>query len=46
VRRLKAQNALVNTWTVNEPKLAAAYALFGVDSIISDCPGRILAALS
>lgn len=45
VRRLKAQGALVNTWTVNDPVLARAYALFGVDSIISDCPGEILAAL-
>lgn len=45
VRRLKAQGALVNTWTVNDPTLARAYALFGVDSIISDCPGKILAAL-
>jgi glycerophosphoryl diester phosphodiesterase len=45
VRRLKTQGALVNTWTVNDPILAAAYAVFGVDSIISDCPGKILAAL-
>ena len=45
VRRLKAQGALVNTWTVNDPVLARAYAAFGVDSIISDCPGKILAAL-
>jgi glycerophosphoryl diester phosphodiesterase len=45
VRRLKAEGALVNTWTVNDPTLARAYAAFGVDSIISDCPGAILAAL-
>jgi glycerophosphoryl diester phosphodiesterase len=45
VRRLKEQGALVNTWTVNDPVLARAYAVFGVDSIISDCPGKILAAL-
>lgn len=45
VRRFKTQGALVNTWTVNEPVLARAYALFGVDSIISDCPGKIVAAL-
>ncbi|MFZ5893781.1 MAG: glycerophosphodiester phosphodiesterase [Myxococcota bacterium] len=45
VRRLKAQGALVNTWTVNDPTLARAYALFGVDAIISDCPGKILASL-
>ncbi|MGC4089662.1 MAG: glycerophosphodiester phosphodiesterase family protein [Polyangiaceae bacterium] len=45
VRRLKARGALVNTWTVNDPALAAAYARFGVDCIISDCPGKILQAL-
>jgi len=45
VRRFKGVGALVNTWTVNEPTLARAYAAFGVDSIISDCPGKILAAL-
>lgn len=46
VRRLKQAGALVNTWTVNDPILAAAYAVFGVDSIITDCPGKILGALS
>jgi glycerophosphoryl diester phosphodiesterase len=45
VERLKADGALVNTWTVNAPELAVAYALFGVDSIISDCPGKIRVAL-
>ncbi|HET9930680.1 MAG TPA: glycerophosphodiester phosphodiesterase family protein [Polyangiaceae bacterium] len=45
VRRFKAQGALVNTWTVNDPVLARAYGVFGVDSIISDCPGKILAEL-
>jgi len=45
VRRLRRAGALVNAWTVNEPALAVAYARFGVDSIISDCPGRILEAL-
>lgn len=46
VRRWKRAGALVNTWTVNDPVLAAAYAAFGVDAIISDCPGRILSALA
>lgn len=45
VRRLKRAGALVNTWTVNDPVLAAAYARFGVDSIISDCPGLVLGAV-
>jgi glycerophosphoryl diester phosphodiesterase len=45
VRRLKRAGALVNTWTVNDPVLAAAYAEFGVDAIISDCPGKLLGAL-
>jgi glycerophosphoryl diester phosphodiesterase len=40
-----AQNALVGTWTVNEPALALAYEQFGVDAIISDYPGRIREAL-
>jgi glycerophosphoryl diester phosphodiesterase len=46
VRRLKRAGALVNTWTVNDPILAAAYAEFGVDALISDCPGNIRSALS
>lgn len=44
VSRLKAEQALVNTWTVNDPELARAYANFGVDALISDCPGKLLAA--
>lgn len=46
VRRLKLAGALVNTWTVNDPILAAAYARFGVDAIISDCPGLVLGAIA
>lgn len=40
-----AAQALVGTWTVNDPALALAYDRFGVDALISDCPGRIRAAL-
>lgn len=45
VQSLKQRGALVSTWTVNDPVLAKAYARFGVDAIISDCPGEILAGL-
>ncbi len=46
VREYRTAGALISTWTVNEPILAAAYAVFGVHAIISDCPGKILGALS
>lgn len=46
VRRFRQSGALVNTWTVNDPSLAASYASFGVDSIISDCPGALLKSLN
>lgn len=46
VRRFRQAGALVNTWTVNDVTLAAAYSSFGVDSIISDCPGKVLASLA
>jgi glycerophosphoryl diester phosphodiesterase len=42
---LRAGGALVNTWTVNDPERAAALAELGVDAIISDTPGAILARL-
>jgi len=45
VQSLQRSGALVGTWTVNDPALALAYARFGVDLIISDVPGQILAAL-
>jgi glycerophosphoryl diester phosphodiesterase len=45
VERWKRGGGLVNTWTVNDPALARGYAELGVDSIISDVPGAILAAL-
>jgi len=46
VARLKRANFLVNTWTVNEPARARELARIGVDAIISDVPGKILAALA
>jgi glycerophosphoryl diester phosphodiesterase len=46
VSRWKRGGGLVNTWTVNDPLLATGYAALGVDAIISDVPGRILAALT
>ncbi len=42
---LRAGGALVNTWTVNDPERAAALAELGVDAIISDTPGTLLARL-
>jgi len=44
--RLKRADFLVNTWTVNDPERAKVLARIGVDAIISDTPGAILAALS
>jgi len=46
VARLKRAHFLVNTWTVNEPSRARELARVGVDAIISDVPGKILAELS
>ncbi|MDQ2646489.1 MAG: glycerophosphodiester phosphodiesterase [Myxococcota bacterium] len=46
VERWKRGGGLVNTWTVNDPVRAREYAELGVDSIISDVPGKILAALA
>jgi glycerophosphoryl diester phosphodiesterase len=37
--------ALVNTWTVNDPAEAVRLSELGVDAIISDNPGAILAGL-
>lgn len=37
--------ALVNTWTVNDPAEAVRLSELGVDAIISDNPGAMLAAL-
>ena len=46
VARLKRANFLVNTWTVNEPARARELSRIGVDAIISDVPGKILAELA
>lgn len=46
VRRLKALGLTVSVWTVNEAREAVDLAALGVDSLISDAPGEILAALS
>jgi glycerophosphoryl diester phosphodiesterase len=35
----------LGTWTVNDPARAVALQALGVDTIISDCPGQVLAAL-
>lgn len=41
----RSRNTLVGVWTVNDPARAQALALLGVDYIVSDNPGRLLAAL-
>jgi glycerophosphoryl diester phosphodiesterase len=45
VARWHRGGALVNVWTVNDPAAARRLAALGVDTIISDVPGKILAAL-
>lgn len=44
--RWKRRGAFVNTWTVNAEDEARKLAELGVDAIISDRPGAILAALA
>ena len=46
VARLKRADFLVNTWTVNDPSRARELAHIGVDALISDVPGKILAELA
>lgn len=36
---------LVNTWTVNDGEQARQLSRLGVNAVISDCPGKILAAI-
>lgn len=42
----KAIPAAVNTWTINDPDEARRLAALGVDTIISDVPDTILAAIA
>ncbi len=46
IARWKRRGAFVNTWTVNVEDEARNLAALGVDAIISDRPGAILAALA
>ena len=45
VQRDKSRGALVNVWTVNDPERACQLSRYGVDAIITDVPGLILARL-
>ncbi len=45
IAALRAQGALVNVWTVNDPDRARELADAGVDGLITDTPRRILNAL-
>jgi glycerophosphoryl diester phosphodiesterase len=45
IRRWKKRGALINVWTVNDPTEARDLAALGVDGIVSDHPGEIVAAL-
>jgi glycerophosphoryl diester phosphodiesterase len=45
MRAWRSRQALVGTWTVNEAERARELAALGVDYIVSDRPGAILAAL-
>jgi glycerophosphoryl diester phosphodiesterase len=46
VARLRAAGALVNVWTVNDGEEARRLAAAGVDGLVSDVPGEVLAALA
>lgn len=45
VQRLKGLGLTVSVWTVNEAREARDLAALGVDSLISDVPGEVLAAV-
>lgn len=45
MRAWRSRQALVGVWTVNEPARARKLADLGVDYLVSDCPGAILAGL-
>lgn len=44
--RIKRRHTLLNVWTINDPERARALSRMGVDAIISDVPGKILAGLA
>jgi glycerophosphoryl diester phosphodiesterase len=46
VARWHRAGALVNVWTVNDPSEARALAALGVDALITDRPGALLAGLA
>jgi len=46
VRDIKEAGLKALVWTVNEPARARELVAWGVDSIITDCPDAIGAALS
>lgn len=41
----RSRQALVGTWTVNDVHRARELSVLGVDYLVSDCPGAILAAV-
>jgi glycerophosphoryl diester phosphodiesterase len=45
VQHLKGLGLMVSVWTVNEAREARDLAALGVDSLISDVPGEVLAAV-
>lgn len=45
IARYRSAGLLVHVWTVNDPALAVALAERGVDSVITDCPGKVLTEL-
>jgi glycerophosphoryl diester phosphodiesterase len=46
LRAYRRKAGFVGTWTVNDPARARQLASWGVDTIISDCPGVLRAALT
>ena len=46
LRSWRSDDVAINTWTVNDPSEAVRLAQLGVDTLISDNPGRLLAALN
>lgn len=46
LRRWRARGALIAVWTVNQPDDALRLARAGVDAVISDVPGTVVAALA